>query len=81
MLSEYPKESVDSVMKPLARDRPSSDTAYQGTVIIPYVKGTSEKCRPIRNSFNLRTRNADPSGTASFSELSSRLNIGSVGHS
>jgi hypothetical protein len=55
MLNEYPKEFVESVMKPLATNRPSSDTIYQGTVIIPYVKGTSEKFRRIGNCFYLRT--------------------------
>jgi hypothetical protein len=28
---------------------------YQGTVVIPYVMGTSEKFRRIENRFNLRT--------------------------
>jgi hypothetical protein len=37
MLNEYPKEFIDSVMKPSARNRPSSDAVYQGTGIIPYV--------------------------------------------
>jgi hypothetical protein len=54
MLSKYPKEFVQSVIKPLARNHPSSDTAYQGTAVIPYVKGTSEKFRRIRNRFHLR---------------------------
>jgi hypothetical protein len=55
MLGEYPKEFVDSVMKPSEKNRPSSATVYQGTVVIPYVKGTSEKFRPIGNRFHLRT--------------------------
>jgi hypothetical protein len=55
MLNEYPKKFVDSVMKPSTRNHPSSDTIYQGNVIIPYVKGTSEKFRLIGNRFNLRT--------------------------
>jgi hypothetical protein len=55
MLNEYPKEFVDSVMKPSTRNPPSSDTTYQGTVIIPYVNGTFEKFRSIGNRFNLRT--------------------------
>jgi hypothetical protein len=55
MLNEYPKEFVVSVMKPSARNRLSSDTVYQGTVVIPYVKGISEKFRRIGNRFNLRT--------------------------
>jgi hypothetical protein len=42
-------------MKPSTRNRPSSDTKHQGTVIIPYVKDTSEKFRRIGNRFNLRT--------------------------
>jgi hypothetical protein len=54
MLNEHPKEFVDSVMKPSARNHPSSDTVYQSTVVIPYVKGISEKFRCIKNRFNLR---------------------------
>jgi hypothetical protein len=45
MLNEYSKELVDSVIKPLTRNRPSSDTIYQSTVVIPYVKGISKKFR------------------------------------
>jgi hypothetical protein len=55
MLNRYPKEFVDSVMKPSTTNRPS-ETKYQATVIIPpYVKGTSEKFSRIGNRFNLRT--------------------------
>jgi hypothetical protein len=46
---------VDSVMKLSTRNRPSSDTIYVGTVIIPYVNGISEKFRSTENRFNLRT--------------------------
>jgi hypothetical protein len=55
MLSEYSKEFVGSVMKPLRSNHPSSDTTYQGTVIIPYVKGTSKKFRRIGNCFIVKT--------------------------
>jgi hypothetical protein len=55
MLNEYPEDFVDSVMKPSTRNRPSSDQIYQGTLIILYVKGTSEKFRRIGNHFNIRT--------------------------
>jgi hypothetical protein len=55
MLNEYPKEFVDSVMKSSVRNRPSSDTIYQGTVIVPNVNGIFEKFRPIWNRFGLRT--------------------------
>jgi hypothetical protein len=55
MLNQYPKEYVDSVIQPKARNRRSPDTVYQGTVVIPYVKGNSEKFSRIRNRFNLRT--------------------------
>jgi hypothetical protein len=55
MLNEYPKESVDSIMKPWARNRTTSDTVYQGTVVIPYVQDISKKFRRIRNRFSLRT--------------------------
>jgi hypothetical protein len=55
MLSEYPEEFNDSIVKTSTRNRLSSDTVYQGTVVIPYVKGISEKFRLIGNHFNLRT--------------------------
>jgi hypothetical protein len=55
MFSGYPRAFLDSVMKPSTRNRPSSDTIYQGTVTIPYVKGTSKKFRRIGNRFNFRT--------------------------
>jgi hypothetical protein len=55
MLYEYPQEFVDSIMKLSRSNRPSSDTIYQGSVIIPYVKGISKKFRHIGNHFNIRT--------------------------
>jgi hypothetical protein len=55
VISEYPQDFVDSVIKPSTRNRPSSDTVYQGTLIIPYAKGSSEKFRHIGNRFNVRT--------------------------
>jgi hypothetical protein len=55
MLNEYTQEFTDSIMKPSRSNRPSSDTIYQGTVITPYVRGTSEKFRRIGNCFNVRT--------------------------
>jgi hypothetical protein len=54
MLNGYPKEFVESVMKPSIRNHTSSDTVYQDTVIIPCVKGISEKFRRTGNRFNLR---------------------------
>jgi hypothetical protein len=55
MLNEYPQEFADSVMKPSRSNRPSSDTIYHDTVIVPYVKGISEKFRRTGNRFNART--------------------------
>jgi hypothetical protein len=49
------EEFADSVMKKSTRNRPYSDTIYQGTVITPYVKGISEQFRHIGNRLNLRT--------------------------
>jgi hypothetical protein len=49
MLSKYPNEFVDSIMKPSARNHPTSDTVYQGTVVIPYGNGISDKFRRIGN--------------------------------
>jgi hypothetical protein len=54
MLNEYPEEFVDSMMKPSRRNRPSLDTIYQGTFIIPHVKGISDKFKRIGNRFNVR---------------------------
>jgi hypothetical protein len=54
MLDECPQEFVGSVLKPSRSSRPSSDTIYQGTVTIPYVKGVSEKVRRIGSRFNVR---------------------------
>jgi hypothetical protein len=54
MLNEYPKEFADSLIKPSRSNRPSSDTIYCCTVIIPYVKGIFEKMRHIGNHSNLR---------------------------
>jgi hypothetical protein len=48
-------QSEDKNEVPSARNRPSSDTVYQGTVVIPYVKGISEKFRRIGYHFSLRT--------------------------
>jgi hypothetical protein len=55
MLNECPQEFVDSIMKPSRSNRPSSDTIYQGTVIILYVSGIPEKFRRNRNNFNVRS--------------------------
>jgi hypothetical protein len=55
MLNEHPQEFVHSIMEPGRCNRPSSDTIYHGTVIIPYVRGISEKFRRIGNRFNVRT--------------------------
>jgi hypothetical protein len=55
MLNEYPQEFVDSLMKPLRSNQLSSDTIYQGKVIIPYDKGICGKFRRIGNRFNVRT--------------------------
>jgi hypothetical protein len=52
MLNKYLKEFVDSVMKPSIRNRPSSDTIYQGTAIIWYVMGISKKFRRISGPFS-----------------------------
>jgi hypothetical protein len=55
MLNAYPQEFVDSIMKLSRSNCSSSDTIYQGTVIIPYFKGISEKFRHIGKRFNVRT--------------------------
>jgi hypothetical protein len=55
MLNRYPKEFVDSVMKPSTKYHPSSDIIFQDTVIIPYGKGIPKKFRCTGNHFNLGT--------------------------
>jgi hypothetical protein len=55
MLNEYPLGFINSIMKKSRSNRSSADTTYQGTAIIPYVKGISEKFRRIGNRFNIRT--------------------------
>jgi hypothetical protein len=55
ILNEYPQEFTESIMKPSRNNHPSSDTIYQGTVIIPYVMGIYEKFRCIGNHFNVKT--------------------------
>jgi hypothetical protein len=54
MLNEYPQEFGDSIIKPTRSNCPSSDTIYQCIVIIPFIKGTSEKFRCIGKHFNDR---------------------------
>jgi hypothetical protein len=54
MLNEYP-QIFDSIIKPLRSNYPSSDTIYQGIVIIPYVKDIFKKFRCTGNHFNVRT--------------------------
>jgi hypothetical protein len=41
-------------MKPSRRNCVSSDTIYQGAVIILYVKGISDKFRHVGNNFSVR---------------------------
>jgi hypothetical protein len=55
MLNDFPQEFVDSITKSPRSNRPFSDTIYQHTIIIPYIKGISEKYRRIGNRFNART--------------------------
>jgi hypothetical protein len=50
MLNEYPQEFVGLIMKP-SKSSHRSNTVCQGMVIIPYVKGISEKFRCIGNHF------------------------------
>jgi hypothetical protein len=49
MLNEYPKEFIDSIIKPSRSNCPSSHTVCQGMVNIPYVRVS------LRNSDALET--------------------------
>jgi hypothetical protein len=42
-------------MKSSTKNHPSSERIYQGTIVIPYVKVTSEKFRRIGDRFSIRT--------------------------
>jgi hypothetical protein len=55
ILNEYLQEFNDSIMKPSRSNCPSSDTIFQGTVIIPFIRGISKKFRSIENLFSVRT--------------------------
>jgi hypothetical protein len=55
ILNEYPQNFIDSIMKPERSNHPS-DRLNHGTVIIPHVRGISEKkIRYIEDHFNIRT--------------------------
>lgn len=52
ILNEYPQEFIRLLHnEAIESDHLSSDTIYQGTVIIPYVNGISKKFRCIGNCF------------------------------
>jgi hypothetical protein len=54
VLSGYPSVSVDSIINgPTTRSRPDTDITPLGTVVIPYIKGVSEKFRQIGNRYNI----------------------------
>jgi hypothetical protein len=55
MNNGYPRHFIDSVIKSGGNDRPPPDRTPHGTVVIPYVRGISEKFRRIRNRYNIRT--------------------------
>jgi hypothetical protein len=47
---------VNSIInRPTTTNTPDIDLTTQGTVVIPYVKGVSEKFRRIGNRYNIRT--------------------------
>jgi hypothetical protein len=54
MLIECPQEFITSILKPLRSSNHPSETAYQGTVIIPHFKGISEKFKRIGNRFKVK---------------------------
>jgi hypothetical protein len=54
MHNEYRQEFVDSMTKPLRSRRPSSDTIYQDTVIIPYDRVTSDNWKPFQSQDRLQ---------------------------
>jgi uncharacterized protein (UPF0335 family) len=54
-LNGYPHSFIDSVMKSRNNSNPSTDKVPHSTVVIPYVKGISEKFRRIGHRYNIRT--------------------------
>jgi hypothetical protein len=66
MLNEYPKEFVDSVMKPSKSSHPSSDTIYQGTILFHMLR--------------VFMRNSDALETVSMSGPFSKLSAHFVGY-
>lgn len=55
LLNEYPQEFDESIMNPSRSNHPSSDTIYQNKLIIPNVKGISEKFIHTENHFKVST--------------------------
>jgi hypothetical protein len=55
VFNEYPQEFIDFIPKPSRNNCPFSDTIYQVIIVIPYIKGISEKSRCIGNLFSIRT--------------------------
>jgi hypothetical protein len=54
-LSGYPELSIDSALTSRRNIRPEEEKKALGSVIIPYVKGISEKFKRIGNRYNIRT--------------------------
>jgi hypothetical protein len=54
MLNEYPQEFVDSIMKSLRSNHPSSDTIYQGMAMFSCATSISEKFK--RHGYRLHAR-------------------------
>jgi hypothetical protein len=54
-LNGHPSALVNSIISTPTTSPPDIDLTTQGTVVIPYVKGVSEKFRRIGNRYNIRT--------------------------
>jgi uncharacterized protein (UPF0335 family) len=55
ILNGYPQRLMDSIMKSRKNKNPSTDKVPHSTVVIPYIRGISEKFRRIGNRYNIRT--------------------------
>jgi hypothetical protein len=54
-LRGYPDQFTDSVLTSRRNSRPEEEKKPLGSVIIPYMKGISEKYKCIGNHYNIRT--------------------------
>lgn len=55
ILTGYLQDFINSTIKSGRNNRPSTDSIPHSSVVVPYIKSTSEKFQCIGNHFNTRT--------------------------